>query len=182
MNIFALDDGPINSAIWQHDKHVVKMTLEAAQMLSQAIRLRPDWLEACPDPKALYGSTHVHHPCSKWVRHSEANLRWLIAHGLALADEYALRFGGRHASKRIIQIAEDTALALVPSVDPQSPFAMAMPDAYKDDDPVIAYRLYYLYEKCHVDTKWTRRDHLPDWLLDKALNFRPGAKRRKQTT
>lgn len=37
MNIFALDDCPIRSAQWQHDRHVVKMILESMQMISTAL-------------------------------------------------------------------------------------------------------------------------------------------------
>ena len=39
MNIFAIDKDPIQSAMWMVDKHVVKMILETAQLLSTAHRI-----------------------------------------------------------------------------------------------------------------------------------------------
>jgi hypothetical protein len=161
MNIFHLSDSPVLSAQYQHDKHVVKMTLETAQLVSQAIRKRPDWWELCDDNIHLYQSTHIHHPSSVWTRATANNLRWLCAHGLALADEYSYRFYRDHKSRRIIQIAQDLCDKL-PS-DELTPFAMAMPVHYKTDDPVLSYRLYYLGEKIKDDSNWTRRRRdLPD--------------------
>jgi hypothetical protein len=50
-------------------------------------------------------------------------------------------------------------------------FAMAMPEKYKTDDPVLSYRLYYLNEKVLPESKWTdRRTDLPDWLFDKVMS------------
>ena len=40
MNIFFLDENPKHAAQMQCDKHVVKMVLETAQMLSTAARAR----------------------------------------------------------------------------------------------------------------------------------------------
>ena len=168
MNIFVLSDSPVLSAQYQHDKHVVKMTLETAQLVSQAVRNRVDWQELCPDAIHLYRSTHVHHPSSRWCRASTGNLRWLCQHGLALADEYSHRFWRTHKSRRIIEIVSDLCDSL-PS-EPMTKFAMAMPDKYKNDDPVLAYRMYYLSEKIHPDSNWTnRRRDLPNWLLKTAL-------------
>ena len=39
MNIFVLDDNPITAAKQHCDKHVVKMIIESAQMLSTAHRM-----------------------------------------------------------------------------------------------------------------------------------------------
>tara|TARA_A100001515_G_C4405381_1_gene155236 strand:- start:239 stop:439 length:201 start_codon:yes stop_codon:yes gene_type:complete len=43
---------------------------------------------------------------------------------------------------------------------PQTPFAQAMPDEYRDDDVVKAYRAYY-----HSKTfaKWEKGTPAPDW-------------------
>jgi len=37
-----------------------------------------------------------------------------------------------------------------------TPFAQAMPDQYRDDDAVVAYRNYYVGEKGEI-AQWTRR-------------------------
>ena len=39
MNIFYLSDNPVEAAEWMVDRHVVKMVLESAQLLSTAHRL-----------------------------------------------------------------------------------------------------------------------------------------------
>jgi hypothetical protein len=44
-------------------------------------------------------------------------------------------------------------------------FAQAMPDAYKHEDVVAAYRAYYLGEKARF-AKW-RTGNIPNWWLTK---------------
>ena len=39
MNIFYISDNPVEAAEWMVDRHVVKMILESAQLLSTAHRL-----------------------------------------------------------------------------------------------------------------------------------------------
>lgn len=61
MNIFRLDNDPISAAIYQCDKHVVKMCLETAQLLSTTHRVL-DGEEASP---VLYKATHKNHPSAR---------------------------------------------------------------------------------------------------------------------
>lgn len=170
MNIFHLSDCPTEAAIWQHDKHVVKMTLETAQLLSQAVRLTPEWQEYFKR-RDVYRVTHQHHPSSRWTRRSVPNLYWLCRHGIALADEYSHRFWRRHKSATIIHRVADKIGALPAlACDDLTTFAQAMPLEYKRDNPVDGYRAYYLAEKVKRDSNWTnRRKDLPEWLFQKAL-------------
>lgn len=171
MNIFHLSNCPVESAVWQHDKHVVKMTLETAQLLSQAVRLVPEW-QPFFNRKSVYRITHQHHPSARWTRRSVPNLYWLCKHGIALADEYSHRFWRRHKSAAIIHHIADKIGALPALVDDDlTTFMQAMPVDYQDrDNPVAAYRAYYLAEKVHVDSNWThRRADLPDWLFPSSL-------------
>lgn len=173
MNIFALSDSPVLSAQYQHDKHVVKMTLETAQLLSTAARYTPpdfvnDYMSD-RDFKKLYKPTHFNHPCSKWARNNPNNFKWLCEHGLALAAEFKHRFKHDHRSGAIIRICAN-AIAHNRSQGEVEPFAMAMPDEYKTSDPVLSYRQYYLAEKIKDDSKWTdRRSSLPEWLFKPAV-------------
>ena len=48
MNIFVLDMNPVTAAQMQCDKHVVKMIVESAQMLSTAHRMIDGYLEKRP--------------------------------------------------------------------------------------------------------------------------------------
>lgn len=170
MNIFQLADDPVTSAQLQHDKHVVKMTLETAQLISQAVRVRSDWLESFGDPtNRLYRVTHKNHPSAKWARENINNFKWLCEHGLALADEYKFRFWRTHKSRRIIELCSEFSETVYDD-QPITPIPECMPVKYKTGDPVLSYRLYYVNEKIKPDSKWTdRRATLPDWLFEKAL-------------
>jgi hypothetical protein len=46
--------------------------------------------------------------------------------------------------------------------DDLTPFAQAMPDEYKHDDAVVAYRAYYINEKANL-LRYTKRER-PSWL------------------
>ena len=63
MNIFVVDHDPFVAAKMLCDKHVVKMILETAQLLSTAHHLTGSPL-ACK----LYKMTHKNHPSAVWVR------------------------------------------------------------------------------------------------------------------
>ena len=41
-----------------------------------------------------------------------------------------------------------------------TPFALAMPDEYRDDNPVVAYRRYYHSKQF---AKWEKGTPAPDW-------------------
>lgn len=97
MNIFHTTECPIESARSQHDRHVVKMILESAQMLSTAIHATPKYLQAydscnLPNKPQLYKVNHLNHPSTIWVRESDANFIWLTIHLHALIQEYHKRF------------------------------------------------------------------------------------------
>ena len=98
MNIFVTDPDPVISAQTLCDKHVVKMVLESAQMLSTAWR---DFSTKYSDDNELYKTAHLNHPCSIWVRQARENYKWLYRHFVALCDEYTHRYGKSHASARL---------------------------------------------------------------------------------
>ena len=83
MNIFYVDPDPGTAAQCLVDKHVVKMILESAQLLSTAHRLLDGiefegksksgrkarrWL--LPDSRdyTMYAATHINHPSAVWCR------------------------------------------------------------------------------------------------------------------
>ena len=155
MNIFVLDTCPTIAAQMQVDKHVVKMPLECAQMLSTVHR------QYGSDDVQLYKSTHKHHPCTLWAATSRANYAWLFDHFRALNDEYKYRYGNTHLSWLKLRDVLAEPPAQMRDDDP-TPFAQAMPDEYKHDDAVVAYRAYYINEKANLLT-YTKRDQ-PTWL------------------
>jgi hypothetical protein len=158
MNLFPLYDDPALAAQAHVDQHVVKMTLEAAQAVSTAYRLREP---AVAQSLSLYNRTHVNHPVVQWVAETEANRHWTVAYGLALAAEYRYRYDSTHKSETsVLRPLRDHIAPL--RYEDHTPFALAMPDEYKQDDRVQAYRDYYLAEKVPNMGKWKRRP--PAWL------------------
>lgn len=165
MNIFFLDDDPHKAAQMQHDKHVVKMILETAQLLSTA------WHELSPDnlPCLIYKRTHANHPCAVWCRTSLKNYYWLVSHGFALCEEYTHRYGKIHKTESVIFELAD-APSRIKNFSPQitNP-VQCMPDEYKQKDPVAAYRAYY--NACKVaGAKWTNRE-IPEWVDLERVNI-----------
>lgn len=155
MNIFVLDLDPVVAAQMQCDKHVVKMPLECAQMLSTVHRAHGN------DDPMLYRVTHKHHPCTLWASASRANYFWLYEHFKALSDEYTHRYGRVHLSWQKLQDVVAEPPACITNDDP-TPFAQAMPDEYKHDDAVVAYRTYYINDKAPI-LAYTKRNQ-PTWL------------------
>ena len=153
MNIFVLDTDPQKAAICQLDKHVVKMPLESAQMLCSALII--NGFVGTP-----YKLAHAKHPCTLWASQSRENFLWLVRHGLALSREYTSRYGKRHKSQDVIEFCEKHQ-HIIPAGE-LTTFAQAMPDQYKDQNPVIAYRQYYLGEKKNIAT-W--KQNKPVWFV-----------------
>lgn len=162
MNIFYLDPDPVAAARAHNDKHVVKMPLETAQILST--------VSAHYGRPAPYKPTHASHPSVLWAARSRANYAWLVRLGLALCTEYYLRFGVRrarqHASLTVIE-----QLAAPPANMPDlgfTPMAQAMPDACRAADAVAAYRTYYVTNKSHLAT-WSAPGVRPAWFTQQEL-------------
>lgn len=143
MNIFALDLDPITAARMHLDKHIVKMPLESAQMLST--------LNA---PNAPYKPTHKNHPCTLWAGATTGNYDWLVQLGMALCNEYTYRYGKVHKCQAVIEL-----LRLAPASVPMGPltaFALAMPDECKQEDAVLSYQKYYRDHKRSIGA-WKNR-------------------------
>ncbi|QPJ64686.1 MAG: hypothetical protein G3M78_04485 [Candidatus Nitrohelix vancouverensis] len=153
MNIFILDTDPSRCARYHCDRHVVKMILESAQLLSGAVRLS--------GLDCGYKLTHANHPCAIWTRRSLSNWNWLRKLAAALNKEYRYRFRKtvNHKSFDMIQSLPSPAIADCGL----TAFAQAMPEQYRQADASAAYRNYYVGEKSRL-LKWTRRQ-TPVWAL-----------------
>ena len=151
MNIFVLDIDVHRCAEAHNDKHVVKMVTESAQLLSSAVRLS--------GIDAGYKLTHKNHPCAIWTRESLSNWHWLCILAGALNDEYKYRYN-KLVNHKAYDVITSLPTPALPDIGP-TPFRLAMPDKYKGDDPVIAYRNYYMGEKRHI-AQWRNRP-IPAW-------------------
>lgn len=178
MNIFFLDKNPQIAAEYHHDKHVVKMILETAQLLSTAHRVidGEQYVDCSSGRKIqrwkmndsfmeerLYKATHMNHPSNVWARQSKSNYMWLYQLFVSLCHEYTHRYGKVHATC--------TKLAVILSQAPRNikdtgmtEMPQAMPEEYHCDDSVKAYRTYYIGAK-KTQSKYTNRS-VPYWLND----------------
>ena len=149
MNIFYLDKDPKLAAIYQYNKHVVKMILESAQMLCTAHHCYGDAEQKANVP---YKQAHLNHPSTIWARQSRSTYMWLYDHMMALGTEYYVRYGKTHLT--ITKCKEF--LATPPKYiqgDEWSQPPQAMPDEYKHEDSIIAYWQYYINDKSHIAGK-----------------------------
>ena len=163
MNIFFLHMNPSICAQMHVDKHVIKMILETCQMLCSAWHMLDNEHELYTP---IYKLAHKNHPCSIWVRESQANYKWLCELGTELCKEYTYRYGKIHKSQQYIMDLEKN----IPPISniKFTKFPQAMPDMYKEDDVISAYRHYYFFEKerMHVwKGKINGRD-IPEWIGD----------------
>jgi len=165
MNIFFLHKDPQWAANALCDKHVPKMLLESAQMLSTAVRKYEEFTETEPLSLPIYKSAYPNHPMTKWVSASRSNFIWALENAVFISQEYCKRFNKLHKSSTIINNIYDFELmAHVPDGDMTTP-PQCMPDEYKDNDYVTAYRKYYQGAKAYF-AKWERGVSSPDWWVN----------------
>lgn len=165
MNIFFVAESPDEAARCLCDKHIGKMILESAQMLSTAVTL----LLPSSDT-SRYKLTHRNHPSAVWLRQSPANVEWLIAHCRAMDNE-RLRSGSK-ASHKSLAVAEACAAALLQSPGSwatsaaMTPVALCVADAPAShaqlSEAVPVYRHYYKSHKAAIAT-WKTPRTAPTW-------------------
>ena len=163
MNIFVLDNDPVKAAAAMDCVRVPKMVTESAQMMASALRRHGATDDMMPLTKAgkPYKGGYHHHPCTVWAGDTRANFKWLAHHAEALLDEYYHRFGKVHACHN--PIYQMSSMSKMSSEDVLTPFAQAMPDEYKDDDAVKAYRAYYHSKASSAGGVHYRHVSAPDW-------------------
>lgn len=163
MNVFYVDHDPRTAARSLPDKLVVKMSVEAVQMLVSAC------LRHGSDPEVITKSGTVHkggyhnHPCTVWTGDTRANFFWTLRWGQALCHEYTRRYGKTHfAEGQLKQLAIS-----VPAIDGDlTPPALAMPDECKTDDPVESYRncIRAKVAEKPLSFVWAKGTPAPEWL------------------
>ena len=175
MNIFVTSPSPWESAVTLPDKHIVKMPLETCQML--AIVCSDKWghnfgtiPKADGTPYATDKGAFRNHPCTIWANEFVTNWQWLLAHGLAMCDEYTARYGKVHTCQKTLLAAKE----ILPTADPQgrsgkdtTPFVFAGPDEFKLDTSISIFDKYKMYiaSKPWVCDNYLRLPHRkPDWI------------------
>jgi len=153
MNIFILDDDFETCAEYHCDKHVVKMVIEYAQMLSTAVRMTTDI-------DIGYRITHKNHPCTVWVRESLSNWKWLRELSKQLNNEYRHRYN-HDVNHKSYDMILSLPLPNIPDVG-LTKFPQAMPEYCKDENTIVAYRNYYNKEKQQIHS-W-KHGRIPNWI------------------
>lgn len=153
MNIFVLDEDISKCAEYHSDRHVVKMILESAQMLSTVCRES--------GIHSGYKSTHINHPCTKWCSESLSNWFWLRNLLYALNKEWRFRYNHSFTNHKSFDVAMKLPYPDIPDIG-ITKHALAMPDKYKTDSVVESYRNYYIGDKQHLFS-WKNRSK-PEWL------------------
>ena len=180
MNIFYLDRHHKLAAQYHCDKHVVKMIIEYAQLLSTAHRILDGnmyldktangrnikrWKLDDHRESILYKASHINHPSGVWVRQSLDHYQWLWNLAMDLCKEYTHRYGGEkgksHKTSLVIQN-----LSFAPNTIPRNGLFSEPPQAMPADakipgDSVAAYRNYYKLYKTRFAT-WKNRE-IPEW-------------------
>jgi hypothetical protein len=177
MNIFYLDNDTATCAEMHNDKHVVKMILEYAQLLSTAHRVldgvelngltasgrkKKFWSLGDSRDYTLYKATHINHPSAVWVRQNQQNYIWLSQLLYSLCKEYTYRYGKVHKVQRegLLEILFNWPMN-IPMGEFTEP-TPAMPDEVKiAGDSIKSYRNYYINNKAHL-ASWKKRS-TPGW-------------------
>ena len=177
MNIFYLHEDPVRSAQLHCDKHVVKMIIEYAQMLSTAHRMLDGtqyidqssgrrikrWrLDNSNMDGVLYKASHINHPSAIWVRENAIQYQYMYDLFVALCDEYTYRYGKVHMTDSKLRDVLNNIPDKMPLGDWREP-PQAMPDDVKSESSLDAYHKYYReYKKSFA--KWTNRE-VPQFML-----------------
>lgn len=168
MNIFYLSSDVTQCAQWHLDKHIVKMPLESAQLLSTAHRIldgtphvittprkKTVWTLSDDRQTTLYAATHTNHPSCLWTRQSDANYVWLYRLFESLLTEYTFRYGKIHGCAKLLPY-----LATPPNHITRAAFTeppTAMPDTCKRETVITSYHEYYRTHK-RAFASWKHRD------------------------
>jgi hypothetical protein len=178
VNIFYVDHDPIIAAQSLVDKHVVKMIVESAQLLSTAHRYLDGrevegksktgrkarrWILDDAREPIVYSATHINHPSAAWCRESVENYNWLVEHFFALGSEYTHRYGKVHKcfTTDLSYMLQSPPHSLKEYDWTEMPSAMA--EQYIiSSDPIVNYRNYYKLGKANLH-KWKNRQP-PEWI------------------
>ena len=180
MNIFYLHNDPKQCAIWHVDKHVSKMLVEYAQLMSTAHRVLDGveytaynannrrvkrWrLSNTNEENTIYKACHVNHPSAIWVRYSASNYTWLYQLWNELHKEFQLRYGKQHRSYTLLQEflmhpPKNINTSISFNEPPQA--MKQFPECMVPGDSILAYRNFYRVAK-KTFANWKLRE-APYW-------------------
>lgn len=187
MNIFYLDPNPKVCAQMHLDKHVVKMIIEYAQLMSTAHRVLDGdeytdltangrrikrWRLHDDREPILMKASHINHPSGVWCRSNRDNYLWLYRMWFYLCDEYTYRYGKEHACRRLNDtlyfypnnITKGEFYPPTPAMPTEVKILSAKPIPGRKYDSLASYKNYYIQNKAHF-ARWTKRE-VPLWFVE----------------
>lgn len=159
MNLFILDLMPQTAAQYYCDRHVVKIILEAVEMMGYAYDPGKFIL-----PWVKHSSPHYSHSMSKWVRGSIQNFDWAFQHTVALCQEFAYRYDHEHSYLAHVNWIGSNLpvenLSTYGRLDWPRCFGEWRETIGDSGDIVYDYRRYYMVAKRFAT--WKKRP-IPEW-------------------
>ena len=163
VNFFYLDKDPQKCAEYYCDKHVVKISIEIAQILS---KIHHEFKTGIDCSKIYKNSLVVKNTIGPyiWATESYENYVWTTELGLALINQYKLRYDKTdHKTEKILQFLFDNVPNCLPKIGITKFRGTNKYDMFQyiSNDPIICARYNYAEMKCQND-KWTK-GFKPDW-------------------
>jgi hypothetical protein len=158
MNVFYINQDPIIAAQMLCDHHIRKMQIECAQLLCTTF-----WHFGIEAP---YKKSHYNHPSAKWARESIEHFDWLLNHGLEICTEFEKRYLKPHATKNVLLWCQTNKPLLnnLISTNPFTPPPQVMPDQYKMNDTLEAYKNFYKLDKIGIkELNYNKLNNQPEW-------------------
>ena len=182
MNVFILHEDPVVAAQMHCDKHVPKMIVESAQMISTAHRMldgstikKPSksgkriinyWEHPDPiDEELLYKAVHHNNQCNVWTRESLHNYNWHYELFAELCTEFTKRFKKTHLTESLLLERLKKAPLNIPRDRGLTKFPLAMSNLPEcmTHDPVESYRNYYIAKQSYMPCDWNKGTPMPSW-------------------
>ena len=162
VNFFYLDKDPKKCAKYYCNKHILKIPIEIAQILS---KIHYELKSKIDYSKIYKNSTVVKNTIGPycWIKESLDNYMWANKLGLELINEYKFRYNKtEHKTECILQYLYDNPPNL-PKISETKFKGTNKYDMFQyiSNDPIICARYNYAEMKC-INDKWNK-DGPPDW-------------------
>ena len=169
MNIFVLDENPVQAAKWHCDQHVRSAIKEYSQML--ACMFTEEQLISSPLTKngTIRKHGYYNHPCTQWLRESKENYDWGFSQLKQIFVEFNIRFNSFPNARFFNWVNKNIGLVSFPTRG-RTPYATAFTagsiaawcrDTKRITDAVELYKTYYIHDKPFA--VWT--NNKPDWIV-----------------
>lgn len=162
VNFFYLDEDPKKCAEYYCNRHILKIPIEIAQILSKIhyeLNSNIDYSKIYKNASVVKNTIGPY--C--WIKESLHNYIWACTLGLELINEYKLRYNKtEHKTERILQFLFDNQPDL-PNIGKTKFRGTNKYDMFQyiSNDPIICARYNYAEMKC-INDKWNK-DGPPTW-------------------